>query len=112
MTPSEFNISDEFVRMPPSQPAVEGLENVRAFLTGMVGQMVIEEDVVSAGVVLQGHLTYDHARRNRPAGSRRRSDSSGREVPMDLLAGSVRRLEVRGPDVERQRVARSRVIAP
>lgn len=51
--------TDDFIAMPPNQPAIEGKEAVRAFLTGMLGQMQMEETVVSEEIVVSGDWAFD-----------------------------------------------------
>lgn len=51
--------TDDFVAMPPGREAVVGREAVRAFLSGMFGQMSMEETVVSEEVTVSGDLAYD-----------------------------------------------------
>jgi len=51
--------SDDFIAMPPDQPSVKGKEAVREFLTGMFGQMNIEETLVSEEIIVSGDWAHD-----------------------------------------------------
>lgn len=51
--------TNDFIVMPPNQAAVEGKEAVRGFISGMFGQLQMEETMVSEEIVVSGDWAFD-----------------------------------------------------
>lgn len=51
--------TDDFVAMPPNQPAVKGKEAVREFLAGIHEQTDTELEFISEEIIISGDWAYD-----------------------------------------------------